>query len=162
MTDVKKVRTTLLKASSAFLSFLLLCACDSTLFHSFKQLNGGWERGVVLEYKYAGSTVNRGGCGMFVETRTTAGYRYKNVVVRAECLDMRDSILSVDTVPIVVYKDNGRRAGATAGMLYQQESELAVMNLPACDSLVIRLSHIMPDDTLTGITDVGVRLVRLR
>ena len=74
---------------------------------------------------------------------------------------MRDSLLKVDTIPLVIYNDNGRRIGATAGILYQQKSELGILNLPS-DSLVIRLSHIMPAEILEGVADVGVRLTTLR
>lgn len=159
MTGVRKARTILLRASSVLLSLFLLCACDSTLFHSFRSLDGGWQRGHVLEYVYDATYANVAACGMRVEARTTAGYRYKDLVVRAEYLDMRDSLMSVDTIPLVIYTGNGRRAGATAGMLYQQQSDISPLRLSGIDTVVIRLSHLMPDETLTGITDVGIKLV---
>ena len=161
MTDVRKARTILQRASSFLLLLLVLCSCDGTLFHSFRSVDGGWQRGNQLEYIYDGGYMDSSACGFYVEARTTANYLYKNLVVRAEFLNMRDSLLSVDTIPLVIYNDNGRRTGATAGMLYQQKSEFGVLKLPV-DTLVIRLSHIMPDDTLEGVADVGVRLTTLR
>ncbi|MBR2318839.1 MAG: hypothetical protein IKA52_04110 [Bacteroidaceae bacterium] len=139
----------------------MLCACDGTLFHSFRSLNGGWQRGNNLVYMYDGRYMSAGVYGMYLEARTIAGYRYKNLTVRAEYYNMRDSLLAVDTIPLVIYNENGSRAGATAGMLYQQSSDMRLVNLPAGDSVVISLSHLMPDETLKGVTDVGVRLVGL-
>ncbi len=98
---------------------------------------------------------------MYVETRTTARYRYKNLVIYAECRDKSDSVLYSGTVPIVAYDSNGHRVGSTAGMLYQQKSDMILMNLPACDSLSIRLLHSMPENLVEGVEDVGVKLVRL-
>ena len=161
MIDVKKARTTLIGASSILLSFLLLCACDGTLFHSFHSVNEGWQRHNELEYIYDGRHLGSGKCGMYLEARTMAKYRYKNLVVRAEYMNTRDSLLVVDTIPLAVYDDSGRRSGATAGILYQQKSNMCFLDLPAGDSVVIRLSHIMPDETLEGVADVGVRLIGL-
>ena len=161
MIDVKKARTILIGASSILLSFLLLCACDGTLFHSFHSVNEGWQRNCGLEYMYDGKHLGSGKCGMYLEARTMAKYRYKNLVVRAEYMNMRDSLLAVDTIPLAVYDDTGRRFGATAGILYQQKSDIRFLDLPAGDSVVIRLSHIMPDDTLEGVADIGVRLIGL-
>ena len=98
---------------------------------------------------------------MSVETRTTAAYRFKNVVVRAEYLNVCDSLLGSDTISISVFSDKGRRLGATAGMLYQHSSRMGHVDLPKGDSVVIRISHIMSDEILHGITDVGIKLVDL-
>lgn len=98
---------------------------------------------------------------MYLEARTTARYRYKNLVVRAEYRDVCDSLLYVDTIPLVIYSDDGRHVGASAGLLYQQRSEMRLLNFSAGDSLCVSLSHMMPDDILDGVTDVGVKIVAL-
>lgn len=98
---------------------------------------------------------------MRVEARTDASYRYQNLVVRAEILNANDSLLLCDTLPIMVYGNDGRRIGATAGMLYQHESNIVVPDIFFGDSVIIRLCHIMPDDTLKGVHDVGLKLMRL-
>ena len=160
MIDAKKARKILQKASNLLL-LLVLCSCDGTIFHKFHSLDDGWQREDTLVYMYDNGYANAGLCGAYVEVRTTAGYRYKNLLVRTECLALQDSSSIVDTVPLVIYDSNGVHMGATAGMLYQQKSEMRLLNLPVGDSVVIRLSHIMPADTLIGVTDVGIRLISL-
>lgn len=118
-------------------------------------------RDSVAEFAYVSQYSPNAVHGMRVEARTDASYRYKNLVVRAEFLNMADSLLLCDTLPVVVYGEDGQRAGATAGMLYQQESNIVVPEISFADSVIIRLRHIMPDDTLKGVHDVGVKLMRL-
>ena len=149
------------RTSSNLLLLLLLCACDGTLFHSFCPLDGEWRRDSVAEFAYISYYSPDAVHGLRVEARTDASYRYKNLVIRAEYLNMNDSLLACDTLPITVYGDDGRRVGATAGMLYQQESGVIKPNVLFKDSVVIRLYHLMPDDTLKGVHNVGVRLMNL-
>lgn len=158
MKDARKARAILLRASSALI-VLMLCSCDGTLFHSYRQVDEGWLRDSALLFTYVGdgSAVSVG--GMFLETRTDASYRYKNLAVRAEYLNAGDSLLAADTVHVKVYGDDGQRKGYTAGMVYQNSSEMSVINILSGDSISIRISHIMPDDTLHGVFDVGVKLV---
>lgn len=66
-----------------------------------------------------------------------------------------------DTIPIMVYNNNGHRIGATAGMLYQQASDIVSPNISFRDSVIIRLNHIMPENTLKGVHNVGIKLIRL-
>lgn len=74
---------------------------------------------------------------------------------------MNDSLLTCDTLPIFVYGDDGHRIGATAGMLYQQESNVVLPDISFRDSVVIRLHHLMYDDVLKGVHDIGVKLMNL-
>lgn len=160
MTDAR-IRTILKRASSFLLSLLLLCSCDGTLFHSFSSVGGEWYRNSAVEFVYAGQFSSSVVCGMQVEARTDASYRYKNLVVRVDYLTMRDSLLACDTLPVFIYGDDGYRIGATAGMLYQQESNVVLPDVSFADSVVIRLHHLMPDEALKGVHDVGVKLKRL-
>ena len=160
MTDVIKRRIIIKRASSLLLLFLL-CACDGTLFHTFCPMGGEWRRDSVAEFAYIAYYSPYASRGMRVEARTDASYRYQNLVVRAEILNVNDSLLLCDTLPIMVYGNDGRRIGATAGMLYHHESNIVVPDIFFGDSVIIRLCHIMPDDTLKGVHDVGLKLMRL-
>lgn len=159
MTDARKARKTILRTTNSLFLLVLLCSCGGACFHSFRSIDGGWHRDSAVVYMYDGH--HRGSCAMSVETRTTAAYRFKNVVVRAEYLNVCDSLLGSDTISIPVFSDKGRRLGATAGMLYQHSSRMGHVDFPKGDSVVIRISHIMSDEILHGVTDVGIKLVDL-
>ena len=159
MTDVK-TRTTLKKASSIIALLFLLCACDGTLFHSFYSFDGVWERDSTAVFAYGDRYTSSDFCDMQIEARTDASYRYKNLVVRADFFNQSDSLLSSDTLVVPVYGNDGRRIGATAGMLYQQKSVAVPQSISFRDSVTMRLSHLMPDNALEGVYDVGIRLVR--
>jgi gliding motility-associated lipoprotein GldH len=160
MTGVR-IRIIIKKASSFLLLLLLLCSCDRTLFHTFSSVGGEWHRDSVVEFVYAGESSPSRLCGMQLEARTDASYRYKNLVVCAGFFNMNDSLLTCDTLPIFVYGDDGHRIGATAGMLYQQESNVVLPDISFRDSVVIRLHHLMSDDVLKGVHDIGVKLMNL-
>lgn len=159
MRDVKRVTRTILQKASSALLLLLLCACGGTLFHTFSPLDGEWQRGTAVEFVYGGQEYYNGKCGVRVEARTDVAYRYKDLVVRAEFFDMCDSLIAVDTFALAVYGDEGLRVGSTAGMLYQGGSNILQPDISSRDSLVIRLYHLMPDEMLEGVHDIGVKLV---
>jgi gliding motility-associated lipoprotein GldH len=160
MIDVK-TRIILQKASNILALLLLLCACDGTRFHSFSSLDGVWERDSAVTYSYANRYSPSEFCGLQIEARTDASYCYKNLVVCADFFNLSDSLLASDTLIVPVYGDDGRRIGATAGMLYQQKSNVVPQSISFRDSVTIRLYHLMPDTALKGVYDVGVRLVKL-
>ena len=159
MTDARKTRTILRRASSALLLLLMLCACDGTLFHTFFSIGGEWISGSAVEFVCGGEMSPYTVCGLQVEARTDASYRYKNLVVQADYFNSCDSLLACDTITIVIYDDDGRRIGATAGVLYQQESDVVMPKISFSDSVIVRLNHLMPDDNLRGVHDIGIRLM---
>ena len=65
------------------------------------------------------------------------------------------------TLNRAVYGDEGLRVGSTAGMLYQGGSNILQPDISSRDSLVIRLYHLMPDEMLEGVHDIGVKLVSI-
>lgn len=152
------------KASKTVLLLVtaLLCSCGEVLFHEFHSVEGRkWSRGNVLSYCYDGSltTADDAGYLLSVEARTDVSYSYKNLVVRVETFDGEGGeLLSADTLCCSVYADDGRSEGSTAGVLYQVGSEEAFIAKGTCDTVVMRLSHIMESEELCGVSDVGIRL----
>lgn len=147
------------RASSLLLLLLLLCGCDGTRFHSFSSQGGVWRRDSIAEFIYCARYTPDAVHGLQVEARTDATYRYKNLVVCADFFNMNDSLLACDTLSVTVYCDDGRRAGSTAGLLYQQQSNVVLPEVSFRDSVVIRLYHLMPDEVLKGVHDVGIKLM---
>lgn len=149
-------------SSCLLLIVLLLTACDSTVFHSYNPVAGSrWTATDTLCYSYAPS-----GAGGYREydfrigVRTTAAYGFKNLVMRLDGFLPGDSLpFLTDTVVCGIYDDDGWRRGTTAGLLYQVESGTGHFGPVKCDTLLFRLSHLMDNDTLCGVSDVGLKLM---
>ena len=164
MTRGRDVARKLQKASNAFLIVMtaLLCGCGEVLFHEFRSIGSrGWEKAESLCFSFDGGSL-AGECAGYllsVEARTDASYSYKDLVVRVDTFDGEaGALLSTDTLCCAVYADDGRREGATAGMLYQVSSGGILLPKGVCDTVVMCLSHIMEPDVLCGVYDVGIRL----
>lgn len=144
------------------LAVLALTSCDGTVFHCFKQVSSrAWSPDDTLSFVYEGTEVSGDGNAlkMCAQIRHNSDYKYKNLFVRVETLDMRDSTqLSVDTLCCRVFDDSGRRLGSSAGTLYQNSSSEVVVDASPSDTLLLRLTHVMADSALAGICDVGIKL----
>lgn len=152
-----------LGVSKLFLLLLfMLAACDGTVHHSFKPVpRSGWANVDTVEYIYYGST--RGdslnGVDVTMQLRYDGSFKYKELRVRMETAKVATyEILSVDTLLCSIYDDGGQHRGATVGAMYQIESEKVRVAASPRDSLLVRISHIMPDSCVEGIYDIGVRI----
>lgn len=164
MEKERKERAVRQKASKLLLLLLfMLTACDNTLFHKFVSLESGvWNSTDTLAYCFEGVPARRGeGCySIRMEVRTTADYSYRNVVMRVEAFALGDTLPQVaDTLMCEVYDNSGRRNGSTAGILYQTESETTALPSLIGDTLLFKVTHIMADSALNGISDVGLKLM---
>ena len=144
-----------------FLLFsLLCCSCEGVLFHDFCSIGtDGWNRNDTLIYIYEKDFVKDSALLLYVDTRTTAAYPYKDILLSVEALDTVGAVFYKDTLTCAVYDDNGRRVGRTAGIIYQQSIDSINLFLPHRKS-IFRVIHLMPDSLLYGISDVGIRLCR--
>ena len=97
-----------------------------------------------------------------VQLRYAATYKYKDVAVRVETSKPGGEVLSVDTLCCAIYGDDGRRLGSTAGTMYQRGSDAVVVPAVCTDTLFMKVSHIMDEELLPGIFDVGIKLVNVK
>ena len=140
---------------------LLLASCGGTVFHEFRAVDSsGWNRHDTLRFCYDGSfDKDARGHDLWLEARTDASYSYRNLVARVECWSPNDSsFVAVDTLCCELFAEDGHRKGATAGMLYQVNSDPMHVDAKGGDTLVVLVSHIMDCDELAGVSDVGIRL----
>jgi gliding motility-associated lipoprotein GldH len=148
------------------LLLLLLTACDDTVYHGYNAVDGDvWKPKDTLVYRYVPNR-SRDVSGMYVlraGVRVTAGYEYRNLVLRVESY-VPGAAMSpgVDTVVCKVYDNEGRREGSTAGLLYQLSSNAVQTVSLLGDTVVFRISHLMDDDSLRGVSDVGLKLMSVR
>ena len=90
------------------------------------------------------------------EARVDASYAYKNIVASVLVNGKQETGIFADTLVCEVY--NGNPNGATAGILYQVSSEPIYIDAIEGDTLFMRVSHIMDNDELGGVYDVGLRI----
>ena len=148
---------------SLLLLFFMAVSCDGTLYHRFEQVNEmEWHKCDTIEFDFYGSSHGRpGNIAATIELRHNSDYSNKFLNVRMEVLDAGDrSLLSVDTFRCEVYDEYGSRNGLTAGALYQLSGNTVQLGITSTDSVVLRLSHIMNAESLNGISDVGIKLVK--
>ncbi len=141
------------------LAVFLLASCDGTVYHQFQEVDGdGWDTTDTLEFLYEGTGKASKSLDMAVQVRYGSAYKYKDLCLRVETLGADSALLSVDTFCCRIYDDRGRRLGSTAGSIYQNESQKVSLNASCADTLLLKVSHIMADESLQDVFDVGVKL----
>ena len=144
---------------------LLLVSCDGTVYHRFGQVDSaGWAATDTLSFIYEGSDMLSSALAMEIvaQVRCNAGYAYKNLNLRIESSRADGALLSVDTLCCEIYDDNGRRLGSTAGTIYQTGSKPVPLAASCTDTLIFKVSHIMGENPLRGVLDVGIKLAGAR
>ncbi len=150
------------RASKLLLSLfaLSLASCSGTLFHEYCALDDTcWSRSDTLMFIYDRSHESGvAGYELTFEARVDASYAYKNIVASVLVNGKQETGIFADTLVCEVYDGNGNPNGATAGILYQVSSEPIYIDAIEGDTLFMRVSHIMDNDELGGVYDVGLRL----
>lgn len=137
---------------------LLLASCDS-LFHQYRGVGGCWASSDTLSFVYvSGSECSAQTCVLDVELRSNSDYRYKELFLRVERYSVLQKDTLVDTLVCELYDEVGRLRGTSAGILQQTSYRVGTLELHPNDTLTIKVSHLMDDEPLYGISDVGVRL----
>ena len=153
-TIIKRLNNLLLLGAA-----LLVLSCDGSIFHNYRSVNGGWSRGDTLRFVCppVGGEVPLT-ADVSVGVRYSAAYNYKtlplSITARIGC-----ETIACDTVFCDIYSSNGRRNGATGGLLYQAEFPVPGMQVQLSDTLSLSVVHLLPDSLLSGVSDVGIRLV---
>ncbi len=153
------MRHRMLSIFVVFTAILVLGACDNKLLHEFKNVDGEWMRNDTLHFHYYNAQENGTECNLRIELRTMPDYSYKDVGLQIKAYAKSYDAPITDTLYCNVYDDNGVYTGTTNGIMYQLSSQDIKLLATPCDTLRLSITHIM-NDTLRGISDVGVRLLR--
>ena len=137
---------------------VLLMGCSGDYMHSYQSVGGAWSKCDTLSFP-ANWYRSVGGqqLDIYLGVRYTTAYPYKNLCVQLEAVSANDSLLSCDTICCDIYDDAGYRNGTTAGVLYQADFFVSTVSLQ--DSCYFRLQHMMQDSLLSGVYDIGIRVV---
>ena len=156
------VRAIILKSLNSFLLLsvsLLLFSCDGSIFHNYRSVGGEWSIVDTLRFVCppAGGVAPLT-ADVSVGVRYSAAYSYKTLPLAVTACVGGDTI-ACDTLFCDIYNRNGRRNGATAGLLYQAEFPVEGLQVQLSDTLSFSVVHLLPDSLLSGVSDVGIRLV---
>ena len=162
MARERRRRAVLPRVKFLLLAVVMLASCDTTVYHRFEPVMGdSWAAGDTLSFLYEGSGRVPDSAAVEVQFRYAAGYKYKNLCVRVEMLNAAGEQLSADTLCCVMYDDDGRRLGSTAGSIYQNRSAAVAVPASCADTLLFKVSHVMDEEVLAGIFDVGLRITAI-
>lgn len=152
------IREALKRLSFLLLTAIMLCACND-VYHNFRSTKGEWERNDTLRFKFFAPEESKDKYyDARVEIRCKANYPYKDLWLQIEANSKGYTAPYIDTLHCNIFNDVGRHKGSTAGTLYQLDFPIKPIPVANNDTLHINIVHIMNDDTLKGISDVGIRL----
>lgn len=152
-----------LRNKLAGLPILLLAACQSNIvYHSYEPVSpGGWAKSDTLVYALPAS-VPAGSYEVEIGIRYQESYPYRDIWLGVSHNTLDTLTYVTDTLQLFLADEVGNKTGNGPGGLYQ-------CDLPYKTSFPIRLEgnartfrivHIMTDEPLIGISDVGIRLRR--
>lgn len=138
-------------------AFLLFVSCDS-LFHQYRGVGGCWALSDTLTFTYTPTNEEKQNCRLDIELRSSNDYKYKEIFLRVERFSKRQKETVVDTLRCELYDDLGHTRGTTAGILWQTSFPVDTIEILPNDTVTVRVSHLMDDKQLKGVSDVGIRL----
>ena len=146
--------------SLLLLTALSLSSCNDT-FHEFRSTNGEWQRNDTLRFSYTDASDGKESYyDAKIELRCTADYSYKDLWLRIEANSPQYPEPYTDTLHCNIFDDTGRHIGTTAGTMYQLDFPIDPLPAAYNDTIEISIVHIMNDEALKGVSDVGIRLSR--
>lgn len=137
----------------------VVAACtDGTVYHSYRHVRpAGWEKSDTLCFSVP--RVKRG--GRYSETvglRTNGAFPFMSITLMVEQVVVPGNKVKTGMIKCELTDRNGNVKGYGVSS-YQYEFKLADVNLNPGDSLNIRIWHNMKRETLSGISDVGVKIM---
>lgn len=141
--------------------YLLLTACHSnTVYHSYNPIpTTGWSKSDTLVYTLPAS-IPAGTYEMTIGIRHQESYPYRDLWMNISTNVKDTSTYTTDTLQLFLADKTGNWNGNGPGGLYQFTKLYTPSFTIAQDSASrnIRIVHIMTDNPLKGISDVGIRL----
>ena len=151
-------------AVAVLVTFVFPSCFDRTSFFNYHAVDlDGWDRTDFQEYHVDPVASD----GYYVEeigVRTTNAYPYQrlHLVVKQDIISTigkRSGRFRCDTLHIDIYDGWGKPKGKGTS-LYQHVVPFKTLPLKAGDSLSVRIAHDMQVFSLTGVSDVGLKVTR--
>lgn len=150
--------------SLLLLLFIAFSACrNETKYHSFQYIkNKDWNKSDTLIYNIP-VTASKGIYRLQIEIRHTDNYKYKNLWLEMSN-NLKDSTRFVkDSIQLKLADKSGRWYGDGIGGLYQFDTLFTkrIIVSQTANNHSLRITHIMRDNSLPGIRDIGIRLDKI-
>ena len=141
-------------------SFLIAGCSDNIAFQDSKGFPSyGWDKDSVVVFDYA-ATDTVGTYDIIIDIRNDGNYRYQNFWLFVNSVSP-DLVEFRDTLECVLADNYGRWIGKGGGSLYQLPvSFMRQIKFPKSGIYKFELIQGMREDTLAGIHDIGLRIIR--
>lgn len=141
---------------AAALCAALVAACQAdTLYHTYQPVpSEGWQATDTLRFDLPERT-DEGSGYVLVDLRVSEKVPYR--LLRLVLEQRTDSFRLRDTLAIPLADNQGRWL-ARGTVLYEFESESIPLRMPSRQPRQLLLYHIMPCQTMPGVTEAGVRV----
>lgn len=155
---IMNVWRTLLAAVVVTVVVAVAACTGSTVFHSYRNIQpAGWEKSDTLCFAVPRARQ----AGKYSETvgiRTNSAFPFMSITLVVEQVVLPGNKIKTDVIKCELTDRNGNVKGDGVG-LYQYEFKLTDIYLNRGDSLNIRIRHDMKREILSGISDVGVKIM---
>lgn len=140
---------------------IVLCACTlGTPYHHFLPLpQEGWGRADTVSFALPVMT-DAQDCSLHVELRATRLYPYTDLWMGVEQRDSDSVLLCRDTLHISMTDSTGCLSGRGLNLLEYTSEPLALAHMADKSCRQVRIFHLMSQETVTELTDVGLRITR--
>lgn len=140
------------------LSFIA-CNYNGTLLHSYKSLpTEGWFRRDTICFDIPKVKENINGT-LILGLRTTSLIGIKEVVLAVEQCNETGVVSRCDTIRYPLTDAEGKGLGKGVNIL-QYETEQLSFRLQKDKGSSVRIYHLMTQETLTGLTEVGIKILK--
>ena len=149
-----------LRLSALFVAVvMLLIACDTTTpYHHYESLpSDGWSRANILHFQLPPAS-EQGLYTLYVGLRWSPQFPYEGLWVVA---DTQSPFLHSDTIYFLTAQPDGLPTGQGI-RLRQSEQPLFRIPLQEGQAVSVDLRHIMHREVLPALSDVGVRMEKVR
>ena len=161
MKNQPKNKTSLLKSLILLFIASLYTACDEqTVYHSFQSLpTEGWQRNDTLFFNVSvadSATLYN----VSVEVRNRNNYPYQNLPLLIYYDSPEVPNIKRDTLELRLADNAGIWLGDGWGGLYQSTLPAGFIRIGKAGEYRFKIIHLLPDEVLPGINDVGIKLKR--
>lgn len=150
----------LLVKAVVIVSFAAMTACTAgTVYYDYRHtVQTGWDKGDTLVFSVP-RVATAGKYREVVCMRTTGAFPFTGVTLVVEQQSVLRNIVRSDVLKCTLTDEKGNVKGKGVS-LYQYEFDLCDIDLNGGDSLNIRIRHDMKREVLSGISDIGVKIVK--
>lgn len=161
MKSLLKYKKSLRKSLILLFAASLCMACDKqTVYHTFQSLpTEGWQRKDTLFFNVTipdSATLYN----ISVEIRNRNNYPYQNLPLLIYYDSPEAQNIKRDTLEMELADSDGIWLGDGWGGLYQSTLHAGLIHIGKAGEYRFKIMHLLPDEVLPGINDVGIKLKR--